>query len=884
MMRTVVWILVSLAALATPVRAAELRSVKSGTWSDPTVWNAGHVPVSGDTATIAAGHAVVIDVTSPTLAGVTIETGAALSFNPSASATLRTSGSVIVRGTLAMKPTAASIVHLLAFANVNESTFVGGGLEPVPADVGLWVRDGQLDLQGTTKTAWTRLAGGITSGTSSITLEAAPVGWNAGDDVSIVPTEPPSVGDPSWENFDLGSIVSTSGASVTLNHATTRAHPIVNSTWRAEVLNLTRNVRIEGSGDGTADPSTNHRAHIWIRSDKPQIINYVAIRYMGPRQIGSDNPTDAVLGRYALHFHHSMDGSRGSTVRGTVVRDAGSHAYAAHMSHGVTIADSISYNTFDEAYWWDPGDESHDTVYDHDVAAIVRIDPEYRGYNLTGFMINQGLRNVIRDSVAVGVQGNVDASGFEWPEGDGINGDGVWNFSKGNIAHNNKVDGIFAWQNDHQPHVIANYVGYHNGEAGIDHGAYGNAYHYESSTLYGNGETQLHIKAISPGVDEFGHMRLRFDNMTLDGGGQSPDLILSDDHNADGTGDATIIRGSTLRNATNAIHFRQGNLGDWLDLELNTITTTRDVLFDSNSLSSNRVRLQSNMTQAFNITKAGRTSIALFVQPYLDESKPQISIASPSGGSAMSGTITVSTNTYDLSGIQAIELYVDNTFIARSTIAPFTFAWDSATVPNGRHDLQLVGIDAVGLANTSARTTVLTGNAGAPPAPAAGLSLWSASAAASGFNPANTASIEVGVKFTSDVAGTVRAIRFYRNAVNTNGYTVHLWTSTGTLLASGRGTDGPDTPGWTEIQLSTAVAIAANTVYVASYYASTGQVSTDGGAFGSAVNNAPLHAPSSASVGGNGVFTSCGSSDGCFPSDTDDDANYWVDVVFVSGS
>jgi hypothetical protein len=142
----------------------------------------------------------------------------------------------------------------------------------------------------------------------------------------------------------------------------------------------------------------------------------------------------------------------------------------------------------------------------------------------------------------------------------------------------------------------------------------------------------------------------------------------------------------------------------------------------------------------------------------------------------------------------------------------------------------------------------------------------------------------VGVKFESDVAGTVTAIRFYRNAVNTNGYTVHLWTSTGILLASGRGTDGPDTPGWTEIKLSTPVAITANTVYVTSYYASTGQVSADGDFFGSAVNHAPLHAPTSASVGGNGVFTSCSSSDGCFPSETDDDASYWVDVVFVSGS
>ena len=375
MMRNLLGVVVSLAAFAAPVSGAALHRVKSGNWSDPTVWNAGHVPVAGDAVTISTGHAVVFQVDSPDVAGVTIDSGAALTFDPNVTATLHSTGSVIVRGLLAMKPASLATVHRILFEDVDEASFVGGGLEVVPGDVGLWVRDGQLDLQGTPKTAWTRLAGGISSGTSTIALEAAPVNWSAGDDISIVPTEPPSVGDRSWEDFDLRAIASISGASATLASATTRAHPMVNGMWRAEVLNLTRNVRIEGSGDGSASVTTNHRAHIWIRSDKPQIISHVAIRYMGPRKIGEDNPTESILGRYALHFHHSMDGSRGSIVRGTVIRDAGSHAFATHMSHGVTIQEGISYNTWDEAYWWDPGDESHDIVYDRCVAALVRYDP-----------------------------------------------------------------------------------------------------------------------------------------------------------------------------------------------------------------------------------------------------------------------------------------------------------------------------------------------------------------------------------------------------------------------------------------------------------------------------------------------------------------------------
>ena len=44
--------------------------------------------------------------------------------------------------------------------------------------------------------------------------------------------------------------------------------------------------------------------------------------------------------------------------------------------------------------------------------------------------------------------------------------------------------------------------------------------------------------------------------------------------------------------------------------------------------------------------------------------------------------------------------------------------------------------------------------------------------------------VELGVKFTSDVAGTITGIRFYKSAANTGTHIGSLWTADGTRLAS----------------------------------------------------------------------------------------------------
>lgn len=119
-------------------------------------------------------------------------------------------------------------------------------------------------------------------------------------------------------------------------------------------------------------------------------------------------------------------------------------------------------------------------------------------------------------------------------------------------------------------------------------------------------------------------------------------------------------------------------------------------------------------------------------------------------------------------------------------------------------------------------------------------------------DPDNT-SIEVGVKFSSDVAGSITGIRFYKASTNTGAHTGSLWTAGGTKLATATFT-GETASGWQQVNFSTPVAVTANTTYVASYHTNTGHYSVDENYFSAGTDKAPLHALPNGSSGGNGVY------------------------------
>jgi hypothetical protein len=138
--------------------------------------------------------------------------------------------------------------------------------------------------------------------------------------------------------------------------------------------------------------------------------------------------------------------------------------------------------------------------------------------------------------------------------------------------------------------------------------------------------------------------------------------------------------------------------------------------------------------------------------------------------------------------------------------------------------------------------------------------------------------VEVGVKFSANVAGTAIAVRFYKGTLNTGTHRGNLWKLDGTLLATTEFKD-ESANGWQSAAFDRPVALAARTTYVVSYHTTTGYAA-DTDYFTKRRLSGHLRAPASTANNPNGVYRY---GDGGFPDQSYRATNYWVDVVFKPG-
>jgi hypothetical protein len=210
---------------------------------------------------------------------------------------------------------------------------------------------------------------------------------------------------------------------------------------------------------------------------------------------------------------------------------------------------------------------------------------------------------------------------------------------------------------------------------------------------------------------------------------------------------------------------------------------------------------------------------------------------------------------------------LSTTYVSGTVLTAVVPASDIAS--SGNANISVYSAGAVTSGSVSFKINAASGPA---------LSIWS-STAIPVIPWINSSAVSLGVKFRSDVAGTISGIRFYKGAGNNGTHVGSLYSSTGTLLAQATFT-GETASGWQQVTFSTPVSIAPNIIYVGALFTTSGFAYNPSYFTSAGADNPPLHALQSGVDGGNGVYV-YGSAP-LFPNQTYYDLNYWVDVVFES--
>jgi methionine-rich copper-binding protein CopC len=284
-----------------------------------------------------------------------------------------------------------------------------------------------------------------------------------------------------------------------------------------------------------------------------------------------------------------------------------------------------------------------------------------------------------------------------------------------------------------------------------------------------------------------------------------------------------------------------------------------------------------NPTQSYNATNYWVDVV--FTTDATDTTPPTVVNTSPTDGTTQVGVGTKVTATFSepINPATLAFLLKD----ANGNQVSATVSYDNATLKATLTPTPPLNLGVTYTASVSASD--LAGNAMASPftwsftTGVVTQSLWSDAATPAVETATDTAPIEVGVRFQSDIDGYIKAIRFYKGTGNTGLHVGHLWDAAGHLLASVNFTSETVT-GWQQAQLSTPVAVTANTTYIVSYYAPHGGYSYTYNYFGSGWNNDHLHALANGDGGGNGVYRY--GTGGGFPTQSFNATNYWADVVF----
>jgi len=263
-----------------------------------------------------------------------------------------------------------------------------------------------------------------------------------------------------------------------------------------------------------------------------------------------------------------------------------------------------------------------------------------------------------------------------------------------------------------------------------------------------------------------------------------------------------------------------------------------------------------------------------------DTTPPRSTIASPGPGSILPVGVstTVSGSATDSGGgvVAGVEVSLDGGNTWHAATGRATWSYTGIPIVVGNTTIKSRAVDDSGnLETPSSGIAVTVAEHDCP------CDVWNSSASPQTPDSGDGGSIEVGVKFRADYNGYISGIRFYKSAANTGTHVGNLWTASGSLLGSATFSN-ESASGWQQVNFANPVAIIANTVYVASYFAPVGHYAASAEFFaGAGLDNPPVHLLQNglAGSGSDGVYNYSNFS--TFPTASFNATNYWVDVVYM---
>jgi hypothetical protein len=337
---------------ATVAEAAEQATVKATRWSDRATWPDRKIPRAGDTVTIPKGKSVILDVSPPPLAGLSID--GKLTFSNDADIELTTEW-IMLHGELEIgtedKPHTRKATITFTDNVKGEDIMAGMG------DRGIMISGGTLRLHGDRTHTWTKLAKTAEAGATTIeVLDAS--GWRKGDEIVLASTD----FDP--RQAERRTIAAISGNTITLDKPLEYMHfgkITYDVDERGEVGLLTRNIKLQASPDAA---QSYFGGHVMAMPTSKMYVSGVEFNLMGQH---------LTLARYPIHWHLIGD-AKGQYVKNSAIHDTFNRCVTVHGTHNLRVENNVTYNNVGHCFFLEDGIETGNEFV-HNLAIQTKCHP-----------------------------------------------------------------------------------------------------------------------------------------------------------------------------------------------------------------------------------------------------------------------------------------------------------------------------------------------------------------------------------------------------------------------------------------------------------------------------------------------------------------------------